>query len=140
MHPAYPAAGGSVNLLSKPIRLLDTRGTAGVPLTHGGAKIAANEQVVLQVTGTVAQGVEVPARAVAVIGNLTAVQVNGTGWVTAWPSGPVPAVSNLNYNTGNATPAIANSFTCGLTAGGAMTVMCAQQAAHVVVDISGFIY
>lgn len=141
LHPAYAAAGGTINLLAKPIRLFDSRGTDPmVPINHGGVKVAAGEQVTVQVAGTTAQGITVPAGAVAVLGNLTVTRVDGAGWATVWPSGPVPSTSSINYTTAHASAAVANAFVCGLSSGGTLMVACAQSAAHVILDITGFVY
>lgn len=138
--PTYESAGGSVNYLSKPIRLFDSRKIdPNVPL-GSGSKLAPNTPVTVQVTGTTAQGLAVPTLAKGVIGNLTVVQPDGNGWLTVWPEGPTPSTSNLNYSLGNGSPAIANSFSCRLSAVGEMQVMTAgPSAAHVIIDIVGFI-
>ncbi|HAP74883.1 MAG TPA: hypothetical protein DCR14_02230 [Acidimicrobiaceae bacterium] len=139
-YPGYEQSGGTVNLLAKPIRLFDSRGIdPDVPFNHGSVKVAAGETVVVQVTGTVAQSLSVPAGASAVMGNLTAVQVNGSGWATVWPSGDTPSTSNLNYNSSNAVPAIANSFMCALDDEGKLRLKCSSNAAHMIIDITGFI-
>jgi hypothetical protein len=106
-----------------PVRVLDTR-TTGATLTPW----AALRVPVAGVAG-------VPADAKAVVVNLTAVDANGPGFLTAYPcGGSVPATSSLNY----AGPtAVANASTVSLGAGALCLV--SQQAAHVIVDVTGYL-
>jgi hypothetical protein len=114
----YNGSGGAVNLLADvagyfidgaplnqgglgvlaPLRLLDTRtgnGSAKAPL-------AALHTLSLQVTGRGG----VPATGVsAVVLNLTAVSPSTSGYLTAWPHGPVkPLASSLDFTPGRTVP------------------------------------
>lgn len=139
-HPAYANSGGSINLLSKPIRLLDTRPGTTAPLNNGFAKVAGNTVLTLQITGTVADGLSVPAGAKGILGNLTIIGPNGDGYAQVWPGGlAAPSTSNINYGTVNASPAIANYFISALDAAGKLNVL-TYQTAHVLIDVSGFVF
>jgi hypothetical protein len=139
-HPAYANSGGSVNLLAKPIRLLDTRPGTTAPLNNGFVKVPGNTTLTLQITGTVADGLSVPAGAKGILGNLTIIGPTGDGYAQVWPGGqPVPSTSNINYGAVNAAPALANYFISGLDGAGKLNVL-TYQAAHVLVDVSGFVF
>lgn len=135
-HPNFPSAGGSLNLLVKPIRVLDTRGN-GAPQTNGGAQLAANTDLVVGVVGVDVGGISVPAGAVGVFGNLTSVAASGNGFMTLWAADVAqPGTSNLNFRTG---VNVANSFTCAVSAAGEVTIR-TSQASHILLDITGFLF
>jgi hypothetical protein len=136
-HPAYANAGGSLNLLPNPIRLVDTRGQ-GAPITNGVAKLAPGTALVAQITGTIAGGQSIPAGAKGILGNITATGETGSGFALVWPADqPQPATSNLNYTAG---VDIANNFVATLDPTGKIKVMCAGTSTHIIIDIFGFIY
>ena len=140
-HPAFANAGGSINLLSKPIRLVDSRGTAGIPITNGGVKFAPGTPLVAQITGTVSDGLSVPAGAKGILGNLTATESNGPGFALVWPSNvSIPSTSNINYSAVTGNPAIANYFISGLDTTGKLSIQCAANATHLLLDVFGFIF
>ena len=138
-HPAYANSGGSINMLSTPIRVFDTRPGTTAPLNNAFAKVAGNTALTLQITGTVVGGISVPAGAKGVLGNLTIIGPAGDGYAQIWPSGAAPTTSNINYGVVNANPALANSFICGLDATGKLKVL-TFQTAHVLVDIAAFVF
>ena len=114
-----------------PVRLLDTRSVyAELNPATGGGTLAANQIVQFTVAGT--RGVPANAKAVSV--NLTAAGPDGSGFVTAYPCGAVPTVSNLNFST--STPAIANGALVPLTANGQLCLV-TSSAVHLIVDING---
>lgn len=134
VQPSFGAqanAGGVMNLLPNPIRILDTR--SGSPWAGGSTHT-------LQVTGTNdlnGSSTVVPAGALAVIGNVTAVFPQGAGDLRLFPHGvSLPTTSNLNYNL-NVT--IANSATIGLDSIGRMDIYVDVSATHVLFDCSGFV-
>jgi len=94
--------GGTVSLLSGPLRLVDTRAGSG----YQGAATS------LEGLGTpsrfmVAGRSGVPADAVGVLANVTTTTLTAAAHLTVWPSGQAtPATSNLNYSP--AEGAIAN--------------------------------
>jgi len=115
----------------KPFRRLDTR---------SGAIKAAGSTTVVSVAGTGAGASAIPSDAVAVVGNLTAVNYTGSGFLAIMPSGTVfnPAAdpSSVNFIVGQ--KAIANAFVCGLS-GGAVQVYVAGHSSHFIVDITAYI-
>jgi hypothetical protein len=116
-----------------PVRLLDTRSPYAElnPATGGGATLAAGQVVALQaVAGT--RGVPSNAKAVSV--NITATGSNDSGFVTAYPCGVLPNVSNLNFR--QSTPAIANGALVPLAADGSLCLF-TSAAVHLIVDING---
>ena len=120
-----------MNLLPNPIRILDTR--SGSPYAGGSTHT-------LQVTGGAdlnGSSTTVPAGAVAVIGNVTAVFPEGDGDLRLFPHGvSLPTTSNLNYN---ANVTIANSATVGLDGSGQVDIFADVSATHVLFDCSGFV-
>ncbi len=129
---AAAGRGGMVNLLSAPIRLLDTRLSIG--------RLSAGSVYVLQVTGVDVGGISVPKGATGVVGNVTVVQPNGGGDLRLYPGGaPLPATSSINFASGQV---IANGVTVGLNTGGQISIkvdMPAGTATHVIFDASGYV-
>jgi len=113
-----------------PVRLLDTRSiyTELNPAT-GSATLSAGQVVQFKVAGT--RGVPINAKAVSV--NLTAAGASDSGFVTAYPCGTVPTVSNLNFSA--STPAIANGALVPLSNGD--LCLFTSSAVHLIVDING---
>jgi len=129
---AAAGRGGMVNLLSAPIRLLDTRLLSG--------KLPAGAVLVLQVTGVDVGGISVPKGATGVVGNVTVVQPTGTGDLRLYPGGaPLPATSSINFASGQV---VANGVTVGLNTGGQISIkvdMPAGTSTHVIFDASGYV-
>jgi hypothetical protein len=123
----------------------DGSGNPFVPLrakdTRSGAKPAAGSTTVITIAGAGSGGSSIPADAVAVMGNLTATQYTGTGFLTLSPAGVTVATSSINFITGQA--AIANGFVVGLaTTGlnaGKIQVKVSGHASHFIVDITAYI-
>jgi hypothetical protein len=136
-HPAYANAGGSVNLLPNPIRLVDTRGQ-GAPITNGATKLSPGVALVAQITGTVVAGQSIPVGAKGILGNITATGEVGSGFALVWPANqPQPGTSNLNYTAG---VDIANNFVATLDPTGKIKFMCAGTSTHIIIDVFGFIF
>jgi hypothetical protein len=114
----------------KPYRVFDTR---------IGAKRAAGSTNPVTVANTGTGTQNIPADAVAVMGNLTATQYGGAGFLAIMPQGtiynPNADPSSLNFITGQV--AIANSFICGLHAG-QVQVYVGGSASHFIIDITGY--
>lgn len=134
VQPAFGSqvnTGGVMNLLPNPIRILDTR--SGSPWAGGTTNT-------VQVTGAVdinGSSTKVPAGAVAVIGNVTAVFPQGDGDLRLFPHGAsLPTTSNLNFN---ANVTIANSAIVGLDASGRLGIFVDVSTTHVLFDCSGFV-
>jgi hypothetical protein len=124
-------AAGSVNLLSTPIRIYDTR-PSGFPL-H------ANSGVVVTVAGQTVGGVTVPPNVVGVIGNITVVNPSGQGWITIFAAAETapPDTSNINFQTGD----IARANFCVVRLnGGEMIIYALDASTDVVFDVTGFIF
>jgi len=140
-------------------------GTPGTPagtwikLSHGGVRplsspqrayassdaLRQGENRTIQIVG-VAAGV--PAAAVGILGNLTVFNMLGGGFVTLYPAGtPQPPTSSINWNGPAPVPgaAIANSFTVGLGAGGAVTLFAdatvgsGNPATQVILDVTAYV-
>jgi hypothetical protein len=138
-HPEFANAGGSINLLAHPIRLIDSRGL-GAPITNGNVKFAPGSVLSAQVTGTVADLLSVPAGATGILGNLTATEAAGSGFALVWPTGqPQPSTSNINYSLAS-NPAIANYFISALDTSGKMNVLSSGASTHLIVDVFGFVF
>ena len=124
----------------KPLRLVDTRSTGG-PAGDG-----ASRTYTAAPAGTGAS--TIPADAIAVVGNLTAVGFSPAGgYLAIVPAGvaynPATDASSLNFSTG--AYAWANTFVCGLgvglTNGGKLTVYvsCFAGTTNFIIDITGYI-
>ena len=72
--------------------------------------------------------------AAAVVVNLTVVAPSGPGFLTAWPSGPLPDTSNLNYSGGQT---VAGLAVVPLATNGKVLVR-SLQAADLIVDVQGW--
>ncbi len=128
----------------KPVRLVDTRnGTGG---TTG--PVAGGTTIAFPVAGAGAGASLIPADAIAVVGNITAVGWNVSGWLTIFPAGvaynPNADPSTMNFSGG--AYAWANSFVVGLgtgvTWGGKVAVYVGTLGAgstNFILDITGYI-
>ena len=128
----------------KPVRLADTRnGTGGVtgPVAGGSTKV-------FTIAPSGAGASAIPADAIAIVGNLTAVGWNQSGWLTIFPAGvaynPNADPSTMNFSGG--AYAWANSFVVGLgtgaTWGGRVAVYVGTLGAgstNFILDITGYI-
>ena len=82
----------------------------------------------------------IPADAIAVVGNLTAVSYTGSGFLALSPAGVTVGTSSVNFITGQT--AIANGFIVGLGTGlnaGNVQVKVAGHASHFLIDITAYI-
>jgi hypothetical protein len=125
---AVPVRGGRFVGLRSVVRPLDTRSG---PMPVSGATVTAN------LNGLV------PADAVAVVANLTAVDAVGGGYLTAFPLGSgLPDTSSLNYSAGQ-TRAAGIITKLGSTTGsaGVMTGISIYNygGAHILLDVAGYI-
>jgi plastocyanin len=132
---------GSVHFLVNPIRLLDTR-PGFTAATNPGAPLPANVAFTLQVTGqSVGGGVQVPAGAVGVIGNLTITGPTSYGDMVAFPANAsAPNASNINWVAGQT---IANSLTIGLSSDGKIKLLPQMQqnsfTTDAIFDATGYV-
>ena len=129
---AQSNTGGVMNFLPNPIRILDTRSDSPYA---GGSTHA------IQVTGASdinGSSTTVPAGAVGVIGNVTAVFPQGAGDLRLFPHGAaLPATSNLNYLL-NVT--LANACIVALDGAGRLDIFVDVSTTHVIFDASGFVF
>jgi hypothetical protein len=121
---------GTVPLLSQPQRLVDTR-TSGGPINTGQSRCF-----------TVAGQAGIPADAVGVLLNVTAVSYDAPGWLTIYPGGqPVPATSTLNFQPG--AYAIANGVVARIGTNGQVcvsvgTLSSSPGSSNVILDVTGY--
>ena len=136
-HPAYGAAGGSINFLHSPIRVLDTRPTSTAPQKNGGKALQPATDLVVTIAGVKVGAVSVPAGATGVIGNITAITPTANGSVVLRAENiAVPNTSNLTFTKG---VNVANGFTCALSPAGKLRVR-SSVATHVVIDVAAFVF
>ena len=117
---------------STPFRFTDTRDVSRVEVNAGqaGNRLAPGQTLVVQIAGV--RGV--PAGARAISANLTVVDANDRGFVTAFPCGEVPTASNVNYELATA---VANAAELPLSASGAICIY-SSNSAHVIIDVNGW--
>jgi hypothetical protein len=114
-----------------PARILDTRAASAVNYT--GAKPAAGSTTDVIVAG---RGGVPATGAAAVVLNLTGVDSNSFGFVTAFPTGQTrPNTSSLNLNSGNTN--IANQVTVALGTDGKISLY-SEVGNHFAVDVAGY--
>jgi len=106
-----------------PVRLLDTRNSGTTLGDRGSLNLAIG-------------GVSVPAGAIAVVINVTAVNESAAGFFAVFPAGGgLPTASNLNFAAGETVP---NLVSVGLGVGGAITIYNGVGSADAVVDLEGY--
>ena len=118
-----------------PERLLETRTTeTGGQKGYVGAKPADGQVITLKVTGVGTAAV--PADAKAVFINVTSVNSDGAGWITAYPCGTArPNTSNVNL-----VPGLVRSNLVAATVGtGGNVCLYVSRGTDVVADIEGFV-
>ena len=112
-----------------PSRLLDTRtgnGAPAAPLGTGGT-------LSLQVTGR--GSVPDASQVSAVVMNVTAVDPSAAGFVTVWPGGGRPNVSNLNFVPGQTVP---NLVIVAVSASGTVSFFNETGNTHLIADVVGW--
>lgn len=125
--PAPPALDRTTRFNAiTPARLLDTRTTGGKPSGAGSQQLV------------IAGRAGIPAdlsKVAAVALNVTATDVESSGFVKVWPTGgAVPGTSNLNTAWGRT---VANQVTVPVGVNGAIDLFTSQPA-HLVVDVTGW--
>jgi hypothetical protein len=123
-----------------PMRALDTRATGGRP--SGSPAITGQKKGPLHggeaVTLDLAGAGSIPATASGVVGNLTVVNPDFSGYLVAIPSGSTSQSSALNFDAGEV---VANAFTSALGPNG-LTLRAngsSGRVYHLVVDITAYI-
>ncbi|MCU1386895.1 MAG: hypothetical protein JWL72_233, partial [Ilumatobacteraceae bacterium] len=124
----YFSSAGGLFVPVTPQRVIDTRdGTGGMAGMVQG----------MTETMTVANGSPVPAKAAAVVVNVTSVDTEATGFMTVWPTGDDrPGASTLNPRPGVAVPNLAY---LKVGSGGTLSIFNANGANNVVVDVFGYV-
>lgn len=123
----------------KPFRVIDTR---------SGTIRAAGSVNPVTVAGTGSGASAIPLNAIAVMGNLTAVNYTGPGFLTIMPAGitigsgtgqynPNSDPSSVNFIVGQV--AIANSFVCGLNSAGQLQVYVGDVSSNFIIDITAYV-
>ena len=126
---AGPGTAGALHVLPVPVRVYDSR--PGQPPDVGTkAPLAARQPRQVNVTRN-ASGV--PPRARAVLATLTATNTAAAGYVTAWPTGPFPGTSSLNFAPGQT---IATTTVVGLDE--ARFLVQSNTSTDLVVDVVGY--
>jgi len=116
-----------------PIRVTDTR--IGSGLANAGKPLGAGGTLNVTVAGAAASD-GVPADAIAIVANVTAVSPTAASFFTVYPSGVAqPTVSNLNFAAGETT---ANLVTVPVGANGDITIFNQTGTANAVVDVYGY--
>jgi len=129
----YVSPTASMNFTpTAPFRLTDTRDRNRPELQAGtdGRPAAQGQTIVVQVAGN--RGIAADAKAVSA--NFTVTGGIGPGYVTAWPCGPLPTTSTVNYV---ANEAIANGAQIPLSASGQLCVFVSNDV-HVIIDVNGW--
>jgi hypothetical protein len=127
----YFADGGLTFQPVVPVRMFDSRALEPeLNAITGGAHVGADQVLRIPIAGV--RGVPTGARAVSV--NLTATDPQGGAFLTAFPCGALPWVSNLNIGPGQL--AVANGAMVELSPQGDLCVY-AKNPVHVIVDVNG---
>jgi glucose/arabinose dehydrogenase len=120
-----------------PCRIVDTRGTAGVPI--GGPALAGGPVPTASTRAfTLTNNCGIPAGVKAVALNITVVGPSQAGDLRLFPTGGSVTSSNLNFAAGQTR---ANNATVKISAGGQLSVTCDMAAAgstHFLLDVLGF--
>jgi len=140
----YTTAGGTGTQFtpaSPPVRICDTRPGNASGLVGGSAQcngtddagdpIAQASTLTLNVAGLAG----VPSGAAAVVLNVTAVQPTARTYLTVFPSGSPPTVSDLNPSPGTVEP---NLVVATLSADGTVSVYNNTGTTNIVVDVAGW--
>jgi hypothetical protein len=125
-------AGTSALTPLEPARLLDTRAAATIDGQFSNlGKLTGNVELALKVAGRGG----VPADAAAVAINLTVVDPNAAGFLTAYPCGAAkPNTSNVNFVAGQT---VANLSIIKVGTGGKVCFV-SDQATHLIADVTAF--
>ena len=135
-----PASVPFFTTLPTPERFVDTR------TNLGGVQgpVPANTTHTFLMTGRNGQSgnpaLQIPDRATAIVGNLTVVGAAGIplgSFLTLWPTGTQPTVSNINYGPAATSGAIANTFVVGLEGHGNVNVF-NLSACDYILDVTGY--
>lgn len=130
-----PSTSGQLHLLASPVRCYDSR-DGFTPLGVVKGVVSSPRLVDCRVTADGSAAV-VPADALGLVVNVTAVDTTGAGFLAVYPGGTsFPGTSLLNYGLGST---VANSTSVGCGPGATLTVRCGGAGVgHVIVDVMGY--
>jgi hypothetical protein len=148
--PQVGYAGGALNLLAVPIRLLDTRAGTTDAFTHPQAPIGYHATLQMQASKLSYAGQTIPDGATAVFGNLTValaphVDPGDSSSLICWPNGQTrPAAVSLVYNGGDLKGEYTSTFTLVAIGTGNLVNIYSQPitpnvAVDVIFDAFGFV-
>ena len=126
-----PIPGSTSYTTLPPCRVLDTRGPAG---PSGGPALAANGTRVFSVAGTCG----VPANAVSVSANVTAVSPAAAGSLQVGPAGVALSISLLPFEAGRTRAIGAIVLVAGSPVGSVQMTNLSAAPLDVVLDVSGY--
>jgi hypothetical protein len=127
---AGPETAGALHLLASPKRVYDSR-PGEPPAIDPKSPLTSN---VVRSIDPAGNSSGVPSSARGVLVTLTIAEPAAGGFATAWPSGPWPGTSNINFNAGQN---IATTTVVGLGSDARFLVL-ANVATHVLIDIVGY--
>jgi hypothetical protein len=136
--------GPQLVLLPTPERFVDTRSGLGGVQGPVGSGSTNTFSLTTRNGESGSPGLQIPDRATSIVGNLTAIGADGVAlgsYITLWPGGGRPTVSNVNFGPSTATGAVANSFVAGLAdvSGGRRGINVYNNAAcDFIIDVSGY--
>jgi hypothetical protein len=115
-----------------PFRFLDTRDPVRASVNAGtrGEPLQAGQVLEVPVAGL--RGIAADATGLSL--NLTITDPEGTGFLTAWPCGPLPLASTANFRRGEI---VANAAQLPLSADGSLCIF-SPVTTHVVIDVNGW--
>lgn len=119
-----------------PCRLADTRPGEGRVGTTG--TLSAKDTTTFQATGASnGECTDIPAEAVGVSLNVTALRATERTFITIWPSGELPNASSLNPDVGQ--PPAPNAVTTKLSDSGSFQVYNDVGSVDLIIDINGYL-
>jgi hypothetical protein len=130
------AAPGDTDTTFVPVtacRLVDTRPAPDRVGPHGS--LSAADTTTVQATGSNGNCV-IPAKAVGLSMNVTAVNGGKQTFLTFWPDGPLPLTSSLNPSPG--APPTPNAVSVALSGSGSFNMYNKHGSVDVVIDINGY--
>ena len=126
------ATGGAITYLSQPIRLLDTRAGATDALNTPGAPYTAGSTNPLTVAGVTYNGVTVPNPIAGCMGQITATNETGSGYIALVPHGlGFTGTDNLPFSAGET---VAIWFNSAL-ASGVLDIIVGGASTDVILDL-----
>lgn len=131
---ASPPEADPVTVTINPCRLVDTR--PGSTVGPRGTRLGHGETMTVQVAGA-SGNCNLPADALAVVANVTALGPSLASDITVWPTGqPRPTTTNLNTRSGQ--PPTPNLVISDIGAGGSVDIYNDRGDVNLTIDVSGY--